>query len=102
MTALEARGADNLSLSFVQQTLVNEELKLSGDSMGTSTNDQSSSALVGMRKKKFLAKARKPRVCYNCEQTGHFRRDCPKLKKDELITRPNPSHKAKTAEEQLD
>ena len=70
--------------------------------MGTSTNDQSSSALVGMRKKKFLAKARKPRVCYNCEQTGHFRRDCPKLKKDELITRPNPSHKAKTAEEQLD
>ena len=35
VSALEAQGADNLSLSFVQQALVNEELKLSGDSVCT-------------------------------------------------------------------
>ena len=102
VSALEAQGADNLSLSFVQQALVNEELKLSGDSVCTLTNDQSSSALVHIWKKKFIAKARKPRSCYNCEQIGHYRRDCPKLKKDELINRLNPSHKAETANIQLD
>ena len=40
VTALAARGADNLSLSFIQQALVNEKLKLSEDSKCILTNDQ--------------------------------------------------------------
>ena len=60
VTALEAQGVENLSLNFVQEALVNKELKLNGDSMCTSNNRQSLSALIGMRK--FCSQSQKTKT----------------------------------------
>ena len=98
VTALEARGADNLSLSFVQQAPINEELKLEG-------NGQQSQALLGTRKptNRFAKRKQGPRLCYNCGEAGHFhfQQNCPKPKKNEA-TKQNPCHKVKAAGEKLE
>ena len=76
VTVLEARGADNLTLSFMQQALRNEELKHGG-------NGQQSQALLGTRKPMnwFAKRKQGPHSCYNCGEAGHFQHNYPKPKK---------------------
>ena len=71
VTALEAR--ENVSLSYVQQSLIHEEQKLNGE---LRTNaEQNTSALVGRLNSKGQFK--KPR-CYGCGEVGQFCQSCPK------------------------
>ena len=89
VTALESR--ENVSLSYVQQSLVHEEKKLSGEfrqqTTGSSAAGEGTSALVGGYRRR--TRSRRP-VCFECQE-GHFRRDCPKLSSAS-------KHKAKSAE----
>ena len=71
VTALEAR-ADDVTLNFVQQALINEERKQ--DVSKLSSNDQDA-ALLGNQ---FGSKQRKPIRCYNCGGLGHIQRNCQK------------------------
>lgn len=78
VTALEAR--ENVSFSYVQQSLIHEEQKLNGEfkQQSTSVEDQNSSALVGGQPGN--SQRWKPRwkpKCYDCGELGHVRRDCP-------------------------
>ena len=90
VTALESR--ENVSLSYVQQSLVHEEKKFSGDfrkqTTGSSAANEGTSALVGGYR--GWTRGRRP-VCFECQEEGHFRRDCPKLASAS-------KHKAKSAE----
>lgn len=83
VTALEAR-VDDLSLEFVQQSLIHEEQKQKSD---VTIVSQADSALVGAQRKD---RARKPPICWNCDEVGHIQRFCPKLRSQ---------YKAKAAEE---
>lgn len=87
VTALEAR-VDDVRLDFVQQALIQEELKKKGTANEVSQNQQVDAALMGFQKRD---KPRKPPVCWRCNETGHIQRFCPKERK--------PDHKAKAAEE---
>ena len=71
VTALEALADTDLTLDFVQQQLVHHERKLS--SQETKPEALQDSAPVGAQK-------RKPPKCWACEEVGHIRRFCPKLK----------------------
>ena len=74
VTALEAKVSEDLSLSFVQQALLNEERKqLEHLSKRQVTND-SDAALIGNT---YYNKQRKKFKCYECGGIGHFRKNCP-------------------------
>ena len=71
VTALLARGDDELTLMFVKQALLDEEQRRSKGNIVD--NKQGDSAL------KARTKGRKPSgVCYNCGKAGHYQRDCRK------------------------
>ena len=83
ITALEAR-VDDISLEFVQQSLINEELKRQEGRQKPAR--QPDSALASS------SKSKKPVKCFGCGDIGHIRRNCPKYK----------VHKAKQAGTALD
>ena len=83
VTALEA-CVDDLSLEFVQQSLIYEEQKQKSD---VTTVSQADSALVGAKRKD---RSRKPPVCWNCDGVGYIQHFCLKLRSQ---------HKAKAVEE---
>ena len=70
VTALEAR-ADDVSLNFVQQALINEERKQAA--LKPSSNDQDAALLGNQNGNKQI---RKPIKCYNCGGIGHIQRNC--------------------------
>lgn len=89
VTALEAR-VDDIRLDFVQQSLIQEELKRKGAAVDDATRIQQDAALVGVQKRE-RSRQWKPPICWKCNEAGHVQRFCPRnLKSD---------HKAKTAEE---
>jgi hypothetical protein len=92
VTALEAR-TDDLTLSYVQQTLLYEEKKRSGASIVVGNGG---SALAAKGRGKVQGK--KKFKCYLCGAIGHFKKDCPQNKKNPSSS-PSPSHKAKIAAE---
>ena len=94
VTALEAR-VDDITLGFVQQALIHEEQKLSGQfghPSSSLSDDQSDLALVGVQKK---TRPRKLLKCFGCGEVRRFHRDCPQKSQE----RSRPAHKAETAEE---
>lgn len=78
VTALEARGDDDLSLSCVQQALVHEEHKISGNT--DATGGARGNALLGRQPRQWR--------CYECGEVGHICRYFPQKK---------PTHNASTA-----
>ena len=93
MTALLARGDDELTLVFVQQSLLDEEQRRE------KPNDSSGSEIALKNARKFSNK-QKAGNCFNCGRPGHFARDCLKQKQKQKSTKGH--HHAKRAKEQED
>jgi len=70
VTSLEARGDDDLSLSYVQQALIHEEQKLSANT--DVAGGTGGSALLGRQPRQLR--------CYECGELGHMSRHCPQKK----------------------
>ena len=92
VTALLARGDDELTLVFVKQALLDEEQRRGKSSSGSGGADSKGSDSALKTGQKY-SRRRRSGACLHCGQKGHFIRNCPELKKD------NPKHRAKTAEE---
>ncbi len=79
ITALEARS-DDLSLNNVEQVLEHEKLKMRGHERFSNIDEQRhDKALVGDDRRN---KPHKSLTCFGCGKTRHFKRDCPKVKKN--------------------
>jgi hypothetical protein len=77
VTALEAQTGD-LSLDFVHQALINEEQKRKEQDTMTANQQRkpNDAALLAERKSSGGV-----RLCYHCDQPGHIKRHCPRLRK---------------------
>ena len=100
-TALEVR-VDDVRLNFVQQALIHEEMKRSGqfgNSKGASSGDPADSALLGMQGRAW---PRKPIKCFGCGKWDIFAMIAPRITRDCPENNPDgskPVHKAKIVEE---
>ena len=74
VTALEARSED-LTLSYVQQTLLYEEKKRKGPEK---LSNQGDAALVSNRQPR--GRGKKEIRCHLCRELGHIKRNCPSNK----------------------
>lgn len=97
VTALEAR-TDQPRLSYVQQALIREEMKLKV--LGSGSANPRAQFTCSKRKptKKQSYEQQSQRIkCYNCREFGHYARNCPKRS-----VRAEKSHDnhANTAEEE--
>ena len=88
VTALETQ-LENLRLANVQQSVLHEERKLCG-----SSRSESEGALIGKQRTRRGVK------CYECEEYGHFRCDCPEFRRRMASKNSSQEHKAAPSEEQ--
>ena len=95
VTALEARP-EQVSLEFVQQTLVHEELKQTGHFDHSRPTGKSDAAMIGVQSK--FKNKRPPPKCYKCGELGHFRNKCPK----KMALDTKAPQRANRAESQID
>lgn len=91
VTTLEAKAGE-LTLSHVQQALINEEQKRKEKSHKSQTD----SALVNVHGRK---KGRQVK-CFGCEKLGHYKRDCPSNKTAPKGEYYKSDHKAKTVNDE--
>ena len=94
VTALLARGDDELALVFVKQALLDEEQRREKPSKSGGSEVALKSA------RKFSSKKRKAGNCFNCGQPSHFARDYFKQKQKQKSTKEH-CH-AKRVEKQED
>ena len=75
VTALEAR--ENVTLDYVQQSLIQEEMKRKSANADGAVHTEGDSALVGASRKEYHWK---PPICWKCNESGHIQRFCPREK----------------------
>ena len=75
LTALEAR--ENVTLDYVQQSLIQEEMKRKSANADGAVHTEGDSALVGASRKEYHWK---PPICWKCNESGHIQRFCPREK----------------------
>ena len=95
VTALEAKG-DELSLSFVQQALINEEQKRDVSRKAVTLASSKDSALQVRKEAKRFFKGR----CYKCNREGHKSFECTQNSFKYKKAFKQNEHNAKTAENQ--
>ena len=101
VTALLARGDEELTMVFAKQALLDERRKGGSDSGTTESRGDDTALKAGRR----FGKVRKPGNCYTCGKSGHFARDCPtaqSVKGNQSQQSKLPWHRAKKADEALE
>ena len=73
--ALEAR--ENVTLDYVQQSLIQEEMKRKSANADGAVHTEGDSALVGASRKEYHWK---PPICWKCNESGHIQCFCPREK----------------------
>jgi len=97
VTAFEARS-DDIILNYVQQALVHEERKQSGQLVSSTSVFKGESVLVGAESypvKKGSGSLKKKTKCFSCGRYGHVKKNC------WAVTQPtisNSGHRAKVGE----
>lgn len=72
VTALLARGDDDISIVLIQQNLLNEEKRRGKNRTVSSRTQHRSDDSTLKASQSSFSKGRKPGKCYSCEKSGHF------------------------------
>ena len=93
VTALLAKGDNDLTLVFAKQALLDEEQRQGKTGTESGGVADSKGGDTALKARKPFGKRPKSGVCHHCGQQGHFIRSCPTLVKDQT------RHRGKFAKE---
>uniref|UniRef100_A0A8D8KUH0 Copia protein n=1 Tax=Culex pipiens TaxID=7175 RepID=A0A8D8KUH0_CULPI len=91
VTALDCLADDDISLQVVKARLEDEYNRQLERQGGDSKTEKAMRSTEGKRRKK-------PAVCYNCGEPGHFKVNCPELAEDQRKSAGGGNAKAKAAQ----